>query len=119
MIVLAMVLLAIRDDRLGLAELVEHDHELAALDLLHLAREKIADARRELVADPRALALANALDDALLRGLHGGATELGEVDRLFDDVADFEAFIEDLRVFHGDLAARVLDLGHDGLEQHA
>ena len=82
-----MILLAIRNDRFRLAELVEHDHELAALDLLHLAREQIADARRELVADARALALANALDDALLRGLNGGAAELGEVDRLLEHVA--------------------------------
>ena len=44
--VLAMVLLAVRDDRLRLAELVEHDHELAALDLLDLAGEQLADARR-------------------------------------------------------------------------
>ena len=33
---LAMVLLAIRNDRLRLAEPVDHDHELAALDLLDL-----------------------------------------------------------------------------------
>ena len=42
--VLAMVLLAIRNDRFRLAELVEHDDELAALDLLHLAGEQLADA---------------------------------------------------------------------------
>ena len=79
--VLAMILLAIRNDRFRLAELVEHDDELAALDLLDFAGEQVADARRELVADPGALAFADALDDALLGGLHGGATELGEVDR--------------------------------------
>ena len=43
--VLAMVLLAIRNDRFRLAELVEHDDELAALDLLDLAGEQVADAR--------------------------------------------------------------------------
>ena len=42
--VLAMVLLAIRNDRFRLAELVEHDDELAALDLLDFAREQVADA---------------------------------------------------------------------------
>ena len=116
--VLAMVLLAIRNDRFRLAELVEHDDELAALDLLDLAGEQIADARRELVADACALAFADALDDALLGGLDGGAAEDGEVDRLFHHVADLEAVVEASRVVDGDLAARVLDGLDDGLEQH-
>ena len=51
MVVLAMILLAIRNDRFRFAELVEHDDELAALDLLHFAGEQVADARGELVAD--------------------------------------------------------------------
>jgi hypothetical protein len=37
--VLAMILLAVGDDRLRLAELVEHDDELTALDLLDFAGE--------------------------------------------------------------------------------
>jgi len=35
--VLAVVSARVRNDRLRLAELVEHDHELAALDLLDLS----------------------------------------------------------------------------------
>jgi hypothetical protein len=34
--VLSMVLLAVGNDCLGLAELVQHDHQLAPLDLLYL-----------------------------------------------------------------------------------
>src|SRR4029079_19624485 len=91
--VFAMILLAIRNDRFGLAELVEHDDELAALDLLHFTGEQVADTAGKLVADSRALGFTNPLDDALLGGLYGGATEDGEVDRLFHDVARLEAFV--------------------------
>src|SRR5690606_7190899 len=84
---LAVVLLAVRDDRFRFAELVEHHDDLAALDLLDLAREEVADAARELVADLRALALADALHDALLGGLHGGTPELLEGDRNFHEIA--------------------------------
>ena len=65
----------------------------------------------------RALAFADALDDPLLGGLHGGAAEDGEVDRLFHDVAGLEAVVEGLGVVDRDLVARVLDDGDDGLEQ--
>ena len=92
--VLAMVLLAIRNDRFRLAELVEHDDELAALDLLDFAGQQVADAGRELVADLGALAFADALDDALLGGLDGGAAEHGEVERLLHHVAELEALVE-------------------------
>src|SRR5258706_67235 len=115
--VLAMVLLAIRNDGLRLAELVEHDHQLAALDLLDLAGQEVADARRELVADLRALAFANALDDALLGSLNGGAAEHGEIERFFHDVAGLEPLVEQLGLFHGDLARGVLDGFDDRLEQ--
>src|SRR5262249_22968871 len=95
---LAVVLLAIRNDRFRFAELVEHHDELATLDLLHFTAEQIADARRELVADSRALAFAHALDDALLGRLNGRASEDGEIDRLFHDVAQLEAVVERLGV---------------------
>src|SRR2546422_2100801 len=45
------------------------------LDLLHLAREQLAHLVRELLANARPLTLPHALDDALLRGLHGRAAE--------------------------------------------
>ena len=116
-IVLAVILLAIRNDRFRFAELVEHDDELAAFDLLHFAGEQVADARRELVANAGALALTNALNDSLLGGLHGGSPEHGEVDRLFHDVADLEAFVEGFGVVDGDLVARVLDGRDDRLQE--
>jgi hypothetical protein len=49
--VFAMVLLSVRNDRFGFAKLVQHYHELAALDLLHFTGEEIADPAREFVAD--------------------------------------------------------------------
>src|SRR4051812_7461530 len=91
---LAVILLAIRNDRFRFAELVEHHDQLAALDLLHLAGQELTDLGRELVADLGALAFANALDDALLGGLHRGATEDGEVDRLLEHVTGLEALVE-------------------------
>ena len=54
--------------------------QLAALDLLNLAGEQLADLGRELVADAGALAFADALDDALLGRLHGEPAELDEID---------------------------------------
>ena len=103
---IAMILLAVRDDRLGLAELVEHDHQLAALDLLHLAGEQVADALAELVLDAGALAFAHALEDALLGGLHGGAPELGEVDRDLHHVAELELGVLEARLLEQHLARR-------------
>src|SRR6185437_7580936 len=116
-IVLPVILLAIRDDGFRLAELVEHDHELAALDLLYLAGEQVADAGRELVSNASAFALANALNDALLGCLHRGAAEHGEIDRLFHDVADLEALVVGARVVERNFAAGILDRRHHGLEE--
>ena len=113
-----MVLLAVRNDRFRFAELVEHDDELPALDLLDLAGEEVADASRELVADARALAFADPLDDALLGRLDRGTSEDGEVDRLFHHVAGLEALVERLGVLDGDLVARIFDRFHDGFEEH-
>jgi hypothetical protein len=114
--VLAVVLLAVRNDRFRFAELVEHDDQLAALDLLDLAGQQVTDARRKLVANLGALAFANALDDALLGGLNGRAPEDREVERLFHDVAGLEPFVEQLGFLEGDLAGRIFDSLDDGLE---
>src|SRR5262249_13169734 len=75
-------------------------------------------ARRALVADPRTLAFAHALDDALFGGLHGGTAEDGEVDGLFHDVANLEALVEALGVLERNLVAGILDGGDHGLAQH-
>ena len=108
--VLAVVLLAVRDDRFRLAELVQHDDQLAALDLLHLAGEQLADLAGELVADPGALALADALDDALLGRLHrraGRTPSNGHV--LLEHVADLEVRVLVAGLLQRDLPGRVLD----------
>ena len=109
---LAVVLLAVGDDRLGLAELVQHDDELAALDLLHLAGEQLAHLAAELVADPRALALAHPLDDPLLGRLHGQPAELGEGNVLLQHVAHDEVGILEPGVLERDLPARVFHRLH-------
>src|SRR6185369_14919569 len=116
--VLAMVLLAVRNDCLGLAELVQHDDEFAALDLLNFTGEKVTHPAGELVADLRALAFANALDDTLLRRLDRSATELGEINRDFHLVADLEVRILETRFLERDLARRVGDFFDDRLEEN-
>jgi hypothetical protein len=116
-VVLAVVLLAVGDDRLRLAELVQHEHELPTLDLLHLAGEQLADLGRELVLDAGALALAHALHDALLGRLHRGAPELRERDLLLEDVAHLELGVLELRLLHRDLAGEVLRVLDHRLEQ--
>src|SRR2546425_11956033 len=84
--VLAVVLLAVRDNGFGLPELGEHHDDLTALDLLHLAREQLAHLVRELLANARPLTFPHTLDDALLRGLHGRAAERLERHFLFQHV---------------------------------
>src|SRR5215212_7238177 len=92
--VLAMILLAIRNHGFSFAELVQHDDELASLDLLNFTRQKIADAARELVANLCSLAFANALNDSLLCGKYGHATEFREINGLLEYVTNLE-----LRIF--------------------
>ncbi len=115
---LAVVLLAVRNDGFGFAELVQHDHELATLDLLHLSREQLAHAAGELVPDPGPLTFADALDYPLLSRLHGRAPELGEVHRLFHHVADLELLVSHPRFFERYLAGGVGDFLDHGLEKH-
>src|SRR5581483_9915876 len=110
--VLAMILLAIRDDRLGFAELREHHHDLAALDLLHLAREQLADLVAALLAYPRALPLAHPLDDPLLGRLHRRAAEGLERHFLLEHVADLEVRVLEPRLLERHLRPRILDVLH-------
>src|SRR3989449_11057426 len=74
-----------------------HHHDLAALDLLHLARQELAHLVGELLANPGPLALAHPLDDALLRRLHRGAPERFEGDFLFEHVARSEEHTSELQ----------------------
>src|SRR5207244_11010083 len=115
--VLAVVRIAVGDDRFGLAELGEHDDDLAARDLLHRAREQLAHLVRELLPDARALALPHALDDALLRSLHGGAAERLERHLLFQYVPRLEVRVLEARLLERHLGAGVLD-GLDHGPQH-
>src|SRR5579859_353130 len=114
--VLAVVLIAVGDDRFGFAELVQHDDDLAALDLLHLARQQLADFPGKLLANPAPLTLAHPLDDALLGRLHGGPAELLERDFFFQHVAGREFRILVARFLERDLRALVLDGLHHRLE---
>src|SRR5690606_31968532 len=108
---LTRVLLLPRDDGVGLAGLVQHDHDLAALHLLNLAAQQLPDLPGELLADPVALALADALDDPLLRRHHGVPAELVESDGDFQDVADLELGVVPPRRLQGDLPRGILHLG--------
>src|SRR5262249_22213807 len=69
------------------------------------------------IADLAALAFANALDDALLRGLHGSTSEFGKVDGNFHRIANLELFVFVAGFFEGDFARRIGDFGDHGLEQ--
>src|SRR2546430_12711619 len=95
----------------------QHHHDLAALDLLDLPRQELADFVGELFADPGALALAHPLDDALLRGLHGGAPERLEGHFLLEHVADLEVRVLEARFLERHLRARVLH-GLDHRAEH-
>ena len=106
---LAMVLVAIGDDRFRFAELGQHHDDLAALDLLDFARKQLPDLARELFPDARALALTDALNDALLGRLHRGAPKLVEGHFLLEDVARLEFRVLEARSFQGDLCLGILD----------
>src|SRR5438874_12835079 len=105
---LAVVLLAVRNDRFGFPEPREHDDDLAALDLLHLARQELADLVGELFPDARPLALPDPLDDALLRRLHRRAAERLERHLFLQHIPDLEIRILEARFFERHLRARVL-----------
>ena len=115
---LPMILFTIRNDRFCFTKLVEHDHQLAALDLLHLPGEEVADPASELVTDARSLAFANALHDPLLRSLNGGAAEFIEVDLDFHHVPDLELGVHEPRLFKRDFTGSVGHLFHYRFEQH-
>src|SRR5690606_19955428 len=113
---LPRILLLPRDDRVRFPRLVQHHHELAALDLLDLAREQVPDLARILIPDLLALALPDPLDDPLLRGHHRVASELPELDRDLHHVPDLVLGVVPARLLQRDLTRRILDLGHDLLE---
>src|SRR5205823_13355739 len=99
-------------------EFVEHDDELAALDLLHLTGGEVANPAREFVANLGALALAHPLDNPLFGCLEGSASELGEVDGNLHLVADLEVRILVAGLLERGLAARVGPFLDYGLVEH-
>jgi hypothetical protein len=112
-----MILLAVRDDRLRLLEAVQHDHQLAPFDLLHLAGEQLAHLAREFLADPAPFTLAHPLDDPLLGPCTADA-ELLEGNFLLEHVSGLELGVELAGVVHADLPARILDRVHDLAQPH-
>ena len=68
---LPRILFLPRNDRLGIARSIEHEHELAALDLLHLSRKQLADPVGVFLANALAFTFADQLHDPLL-GRHDG-----------------------------------------------
>ena len=116
--VLPVILLPIGDDGFGLAELVQHDDQLAPLDLLDLARKQLSHLGGELLPDPGPLAFPDPLDDALLGGLDREPAEIDEGDLFLQHVADREVGILVLGLLQRDLPARVLDRLHDLPEAH-
>src|SRR5437762_4160692 len=114
--VLAVVLLAVRTGRYGFAELREHDDDLATLDLLHFARQELADLVGELFPDASPLALADTLDDALLRGLYGRAAEGLERHLFLQHISHLEVRILEARFLERHLRARVLHSLDHGAE---
>src|SRR2546423_2456554 len=104
---LAMILFAVRDDCFSLAELIEHDDQLAAFDLLDLAGEQVANPAGKLVTNLGPFAFADALDDALLGSLDRGTSELGKIDGDFHLVANLEVRIFVARLFERNLTRRI------------
>jgi hypothetical protein len=115
---LPVVLLAIRDDGLRLAELVEHEHQLAPFDLLHFPGQQLADLVAEFLPDLGALALTHPLDDPLLGRLDRETPELGEGDFLFEDIAHLEFRVLEAGILDRDLGAGILHRLDHGPQPH-
>ena len=113
---LARVLFLPGNDGLGVAGTVQHENQLAALDLLHFAGQQVAHAVGVLVADSLPLALAHQLHDPLLGGHDGVAAELGEGYGNLHDVADLVGGVVPPRLVEQDLRRRVLHGLDDSLE---
>src|SRR3546814_421433 len=82
---------------------------MAELDALDDTRDDLTGAVLELVILPLALGVADLLEDHLLGGLRGDATELDRGQRIDDEVADDGALLQLLRVHGGDLLEIVVD----------
>ena len=115
---LPIVLLLPRNDRFGLSRPIKQQNQLAPLDLLHFARQQVADPSGVFVADALALPLANAQHDALLGGRDGVAPEFGKVLLQLHHVARFVRFVVPTGFFERHFRGRVLHFLDDPLEHH-
>ena len=104
------------NDGLGVAGAVQHENQLAALDLLHFAGEQVAHPVGVLVPDALPLALAHQLHDPLLGRHDRVAAELLELDRNLHHVTGFVGGVVPARFVHRDLRRRVLHVLDDTLE---
>src|SRR5262249_32996008 len=107
---LAGDLLALRQDRLRLADLEDH---VALLDAMHDPTQDLAFLADELRVDPLALSVADPLEDDLLDRLRADASELRRLLRQLQLVVDLRSGIETLGLVERDLELRVGDLGDD------
>src|SRR5215204_6575247 len=105
---LAVVLLPVRNNRLRFPELVEHDDELAALDLLYFAREQLADFGGEFLPNAGSLTFTDPLDDPLLGGLNSEAPEFHKWDLFLEHIAQLEVGVLVLGLFQRNLPASIL-----------
>ncbi len=112
-VTLPWVLILPRNDCLRVSRPVQHDHDLAAFDLLDLSGKQVPHPIGILVPNPLALSFTDPLDDPLLDRLNGVPAELRELDRDLHHVADLEVGILPTSLFQTDLGGRVLDLLDD------
>ncbi len=116
--VLPVILLPVGHDGFGLPEFVQHDDQLAALDLLDFSRQKLAHLRGELLPDPGPLAFAHPLDDPLFGRLNRQPAKVDKRNLFLEHVAHLEVGIFVLRLFQGDLRAGIFHRLHHLAETH-
>src|SRR6185436_10524047 len=111
-IALARDLLALGQDRLGLADLEDH---VALLDAVHDAPQDLSFLPGELRVDALALGVADLLEDHLLGGLGRDATKvLGRALLLqLELVVELRLRIQSLGLVEADLELGISDLGDD------
>ena len=107
---LARDLLVAANDALGAAEV---DDDVAEFDPLDDARDDLAGAILELFILALALGIADLLEDHLLGGLRGDASELDRRQRVNDEVAHNGALLELLRAGRIDLLEMIFRLLDD------
>src|SRR5215813_14351088 len=109
---LARDLLTLGQDRLGLADL---DDDVALLDAVHDAPQDLAVLALELLEDPIALGVPYALQNHLLGGLGGDATELLGRQLLLELVVELGLRVQRFGIGEAEIELAVGDLFDDFL----